>query len=62
MTRPTCARFEELQRVVYGDLELHRRNPMYHLGEPRPGLLRQDYAPEAERHAARAAHLAAGRP
>jgi hypothetical protein len=22
--------FENLQRVVYGDLELHRRNPMFH--------------------------------
>ena len=25
--------FEELQRVVYARLELHRSNPLYHLGE-----------------------------
>ena len=51
--------FEDLQRVVYGDLELHRRNPMYHLGELDLACYDKDYAPEAERYAARAAHLAA---
>ena len=51
--------FEELQRVVYADLELHRRNPMFHLGELDLACYDKDYAPEAERHAARAAHLAA---
>jgi hypothetical protein len=50
--------FEELQRVVYADLELHRRNPMFHLGELDLACYDKDYAPEAERRAARAAHLA----
>jgi hypothetical protein len=50
--------FEELQRVVYADLELHRRNPMFHLGELDLACYDKDYAPAAERHAARAAHLA----
>ncbi len=51
--------FEDLQRVVYADLELHRRNPIYHLGELDLACYDKDYAPAAERHAARAAHLAA---
>ena len=51
--------FEKLQRVVYGDLELHRSNPIYHLGELDLACYDKDYAPEAERYAARAAHLAA---
>jgi hypothetical protein len=51
--------FEELQRVVYADLELHRRNPMFHLGELDLACYDKDYAPQAERYAARAAHLAA---
>jgi Bacterial protein of unknown function (DUF885) len=50
---------EDLQRVVYGDLELHRRNPMFHLGELELASYDKEYGPEAERHAARAAHLAA---
>src|SRR3984885_685901 len=50
---------EDLQRVVYADLELHRRNPMFHLGELDLACYDKDYAPEAERYAARAAHLAA---
>jgi hypothetical protein len=54
--------FEELQRVVYADLELHRRNPMFHLGELDLACYDKDYAPEAERYAARAAHLAAWPP
>ena len=51
--------FEELQQVMYGDLELHRSNPMYHLGELDLACYDKDYAPETERYAARAAHLAA---
>jgi|SRR5450756_56579 len=51
--------FEELQRVVYADLELHRRNPLFHLGELDLACYDKDYAPAADRHAARAAHLAA---
>ena len=50
--------FEDLQRVVYADLELHRRNPMGHLGELDLACYDKDYAPAAERHTARAAHLA----
>jgi hypothetical protein len=51
--------FEDLQRIVYADLELHRRNPMFHLGELDLACYDKDYAPAAERYAARAAHLAA---
>jgi hypothetical protein len=51
--------FEDLQQVVYADLELHRRNPIFHLGELDLACYDKGYAPEAERHAARAAHLAA---
>jgi len=51
--------FEDLQRVVYADLELHRRNPIFHLGELDLACYDKDYAPEAERSAARRAHLAA---
>jgi hypothetical protein len=50
---------EDLQRVVYGDLELHRSNPMFHLGELDLACYDKEYAPAAERDAARAAHLAA---
>jgi hypothetical protein len=51
--------FEDLQRVTYGDLELHRRNPIFHLAEMDLSCYDKDYAPEADRTAARAAHLAA---
>ncbi|MBB6170473.1 hypothetical protein HNR23_000533 [Nocardiopsis mwathae] len=51
--------FEEGLRVEFGELELHRANPLYHLDEL--GLLGydKDYAPEAERTAALRSHLAA---
>ncbi len=45
--------FEDLQRVAYGELQLHRRNPLYHLGELDLASYDKDYAPQAERHAAR---------
>jgi len=51
--------FEGLQRVAFGDLELHRRNPLLHLGELDLACYDKDYAPAAQRAAARAAHLAA---
>jgi Bacterial protein of unknown function (DUF885) len=51
--------FEGLQRVVYGDLELHRRNPLFHLAELDLACYDKEYAPAATRDAARAAHLAA---
>jgi Bacterial protein of unknown function (DUF885) len=50
---------ENLQQVVYADLELHRRNPLFHLDELDLACYDKDYAPEADRRAARAAHLAA---
>ncbi|HEX4398315.1 MAG TPA: DUF885 family protein [Trebonia sp.] len=51
--------FEELMRVVYAELELYRRNPLYHLFELDLACYDKDYAQAAERDAARAAHLAA---
>ena len=43
--------FEDLQRVVYGDLGLHRRNPLPHLGELDLACYDKDYAPAADRAA-----------
>jgi uncharacterized protein DUF885 len=45
-------------RVTFADLELHRRNPILHLGELDLACYDRDYAPAAEREAARAEHLA----
>ena len=50
---------EEQKRVVYADLELHRRNPILHLGELDLACYDRDYAPQEVRDAARAEHLAA---
>jgi Bacterial protein of unknown function (DUF885) len=50
---------EDYRRVVFADLELHRRNPLFHLGELDLACYDKDYAPAAERDAARTAHLAA---
>ena len=50
--------FEDLQRVVYGDLELHRRSPMHLLDGLDLACYDKDYAPAPARAAARAAHLA----
>jgi Bacterial protein of unknown function (DUF885) len=50
---------EELCRVTYAQLELHRRNPLLHLDELDLACYDKDYAPEERRDAARAAHLAA---
>ena len=52
---------EEQKRVGYARLELHRRNPIFHLGELDLSCYDRDYAPRQEREAARAEHLAAGR-
>ncbi len=49
---------EEQKRVLYADLELHRRNPLLHLGELDLACYDRDYAPAEERDAARAEHLA----
>jgi Bacterial protein of unknown function (DUF885) len=53
------AAFEECTRVVYDDLALHRSNPLLHLGEMDVSCYDRDYAPQAERDAARTAHLGA---
>jgi len=50
---------EEQKRVVYAELELHRRNPIMHLGELDLACYDRDYGPQEERDAARAEHLAA---
>jgi Bacterial protein of unknown function (DUF885) len=50
--------FEDLQWVVYRDLELHRRNPLIHLSELDLACYDKEYAPLTAREAARAAHLA----
>jgi Bacterial protein of unknown function (DUF885) len=50
---------EDLRRVTFAQLELHRRNPLLHLEELDLACYDRDYAPAEERAAARAAHLAA---
>ncbi|HEY2578899.1 MAG TPA: DUF885 family protein [Streptosporangiaceae bacterium] len=51
--------FENLVRVEFGQLELHRRNPLLHLGELDLACYDRDYAPAGQRAAARLTHLAA---
>jgi hypothetical protein len=53
------AAFEDHARVVYGELELHRRNPLIHLGGLDLACYDRDYAPQAERDRARLTQLAA---
>ncbi len=50
---------ESQKQVVYAELELHRRNPILHLGELDLACYDRDYAPREERDAARAEHIAA---
>ncbi|MEU0477768.1 DUF885 family protein [Streptosporangium sp. NPDC006013] len=50
--------FEEGARVQLAELELHRRSPMEHLGNLDLATYDREYAPEAERNAAKQAHLA----
>ncbi|MGV9778810.1 DUF885 family protein [Streptosporangium sp. NPDC003464] len=50
--------FEEAARVRFGELELHRRSPLDHLNNLDLAAYDRDYAPEAERTAAKHAHLA----
>ncbi|TDE49023.1 DUF885 family protein [Nonomuraea mesophila] len=50
--------FEERLRTQFGELALHRSNPLVHLSNLDLACYDRDYAPEAERAAARAAHLA----
>ncbi|MDP4510924.1 DUF885 family protein [Nonomuraea turcica] len=50
--------FEESLRFQLGELQLHRKNPMAHLSNLDLACYDRDYGPEAERAAAKAAHLA----
>jgi hypothetical protein len=49
---------EEGLRVAYGELELHRRNPLPHLEALDLACYDRDYAPAEVRHQAKLAHLA----
>jgi hypothetical protein len=50
--------FEELLRVAYGELELHRRSPLDHLDALDLACYDREYAPAEERAAARLRQLA----
>ena len=50
--------FEDLSRVAFGELELHRHNPLLHLSALDLACYDKDYAPPPRRAAARLAHLA----
>ena len=52
------AAFENRAQVAYGELELHRRNPLPHLGGLDLAGYDRDYAPQADRARARLEHLA----
>jgi hypothetical protein len=52
-----AAASENAMRVAYGDLELHRSNPLFHIGGLDLACYDRDYAPQAERDAAKAEHL-----
>ena len=53
------AAFENQTRVAFGELELHRRNPLPHLGALDLAAYDRDYAPAEDRDRARQAQLAA---
>ncbi|MER7769454.1 DUF885 family protein [Kitasatospora sp. NPDC096140] len=48
---------EEALRVRFGELELHRSNPLWHIENLDPSGYDRPYAPQPERDAARQAHL-----
>ncbi|MFC3995227.1 DUF885 family protein [Nocardiopsis sediminis] len=50
---------EDALRVQLGDLELHRSNPLWHIGELDLSVYDKDYAPAEQRDEARLRHLAA---
>src|SRR5215468_7440170 len=52
------AAFEDHARISLGELELHRRNPLYHLFGLDLACYDREYAPQADRDRARLAHLA----
>ncbi|HJE59305.1 MAG TPA: DUF885 domain-containing protein [Nocardiopsis listeri] len=49
--------FENALRHELGELQWHRTNPLFHIGEMDLSDYERDYAPAAERDAARLAHL-----
>ena len=51
--------FERAAQVRFGELELHRSNPYFHIGNMDLACYDREYAPQEERDRARAAHLAA---
>jgi uncharacterized protein DUF885 len=51
------AAFEDQARITFGELELHRRNPLYHLSGLDLACYDRAYAPPADRARARLAHL-----
>jgi uncharacterized protein DUF885 len=53
------ATFERLIRLELGELELHRSNPLYHIGALDVSCYDREYAPAAQRAEARRRHLAA---
>ena len=50
--------FEDQARIWFGELELHRRNPLVHLFGLDLAAYDRDYAPQADRDRARLAQLA----
>ncbi|MGN9836576.1 DUF885 family protein [Nonomuraea sp. H19] len=50
--------FERSLRTQFGELQLHRKNPLVHLSNLDLACYDRDYGPEEERAAAKAAHLA----
>jgi hypothetical protein len=49
---------EDSLRLLFGELEVHRRNPLFHLNGLDLACYDRDYAARAERDAAKAEHLA----
>ncbi len=54
------AAHERAMRVELGELELHRRNPLYHVAGLDLSCYDRDYAPAEQRAEARRRHLAHG--
>ncbi len=52
------AAFEDHARVTFGELELHRRNPLFHLFALDLACYDRNYAAQADRDRARLSHLA----
>ncbi len=51
------AAFEDQARITFGELELHRKNPLLHLFGLDLACYDRDYAPRADRERARLTHL-----